>query len=242
LNASFIAVHGNPKIPMILVSNVNQAPPNRPNYLFAWDNTGKIVWYYSITYVYKVGQAYDVRSDHDIVLYALDGLLRITPQGEIKNNVTTDGCPDFHHEAFLENDNTVWSLNIEILDAGYPTVPADVGDTMVRWKIHSGEVSIETKTSNFISRETRFPPESNLVAFTYIPCKNRSIPQSKTQDWTHGNSLSVSEDGNYLVFSARSLSTVYLLDIETYELKYRIGGELSDFDFGVDEIFQLSIF
>jgi len=245
LNSSIITVHGDPTIPMVLVSNVAQVKLARPNFLFAWDHTlGKIVWYYSNLYHYKLGQGYDVRSDNDIVLYALDGLLRISPQGEIKNNVTTDGCPDFHHEAYLENDNTVWALNIEILDEGYPAVPADVGDTLVRWKINSGDVSVMAKTSNFVSRDNRFPPESNLVAFTYIPCKNRSIPQSNTRDWTHGNSLTVSGDGNYLVFSARSLSSVYLLDKETYELKYTIGGAFSDFDFGADANFssQHSVF
>jgi len=184
--------------------------------------------------------ALDVKKNYDLLFLIPDGLWRVTPTGEVISNVSApDGCPDFHHEMYVENENTAWTMNIEILNEGYPTIPADIGDTIVQWKLNNDQVSTVAKTSEFISRDDRFPPESNLIAFTYVACKNLSITKPNTEDWTHGNSLKVSEDGDFLVFSSRSLSTVYLLDRDTYQLSYKIGGSESDFTFGTGANFSV---
>jgi len=120
-----------------------------------------------------------------------------------------------------------------VVNDSYPTFPAQVGDTFVRWNTINNEIEVREKTSTFISTNTRIPAESDLTAFLYRPCaaKNASIPQSNSDDWTHGNSLSQSENWKYMVYSSRSLNSVYIFDKQITEVVAVVGGPASTITF-----------
>jgi hypothetical protein len=211
----------------LILTNFPDFFGNGNNFIYKYDDTGKIVWYLQDTTPYASGFGMSEDISNNLYIDAVSELKVYTPWGTLVNSVQTDGCPDFHHEVALElGQQFAWSLNIEIVN--FNGAPQQ-GDTFVKWNTWANTVQIVKKTSDFISTSTR-TIDSNSTAFGYIPCKNTSI--LSIGDWTHGNSLRRSYPlGKYLVYSSRNLYMVYIFDYQTLNLLYIVGGQSSTFTF-----------
>jgi hypothetical protein len=227
-------------IPMVLVANPTFNTAVLPNNFIRWDNTGNIVWYMQTDQVPSDGFGLSEDLQNFTILSNANVDLRMYSfTGELVKAVQTDGCPSWHHECALYDDFAL-ALNIEIVYND--SYPAQIGDTFWKWDLASNTLSFLNEISNFIPISER-TADSDLLPFGYVPCQNTSLPLSDTQDWTHGNSLTLSQDGNNIVYSSRSLSTVFVFDSTASSLLYTVG-LFGEFAFGPGASFsnQHSVF
>lgn len=198
------------------------------NYLYKWDDTGKIVWYLQDTNQFTVGFGM-AEDDENLYVDATNKLRIYKPWGTLVKEVGTDGCPDFHHEMFLDtrNERYAWTMNIEMVYNG--SSPVQIGETFIKWDTKLNTLEQVAKTTDFISINVR-TPLSDLPFFGYIPCKNLSV--LNPADWTHGNAIVRSpHHKKFMVYSARSLHAVFIFDKDFQNLLYTVGGPTSDFTF-----------
>lgn len=226
--SSITNVIGELTIPMVLVANPTFNTATLPNNFIRWDTTGQIVWYMQTDEVPSDGFGLSEDLQNFTLLSNANVDLRMYKfTGELVKAIQTDGCPSWHHEC-AKYDGFALALNIEIVYND--SYPAQIGDTFWKWHLASNTLQFLNKISNFIPISER-TADSNGIPFGYVPCQNTSLPLNDTQDWTHGNSLTLSQDRNNIVYSSRSLSTVFIFDREATTLLYTVG-LFGEFAFG----------
>jgi hypothetical protein len=206
--------------------------------LAAFDGEGHVVWYFEPP---EGEQPYvmDQRADGNIVYVAgfkggttALGLVEITPVGtEVARYM--DDCNGFgpiHHEVQALQDGRVLYLSREVLWEGYEGRPApQEGDTVGIWDPVTGEAEIVWNIFDFISPTERVEPHSNYRLPGH-PLWGGCDRDRSVEDWSHGNSAVMSEDGGVLV-SLGHLNQVVLIAPDLQSLRWRLGGPGSDFTF-----------
>jgi len=241
LSETNIEVINNPESPRneLILTNL----PNffgTLNYIYKFDDTGSIVWFLPINSSFAVGFGMSENTNLTLYLDAVNSLQAYQPWGTLVETGVTDGCANFHHEVdldpFSDQQNLFWALNIELIynyNGASPPVPVQAGDKYMLWNITTNKITQINNISQFISPVIR-TPLSDLGTFglVFASCINSSVVDSTVQDWTHGNSLRRSLHHNrYMVYSSRSLSTVFIFDQFIQKLLYIVGGPISMFTF-----------
>ena len=205
--------------------------------LVAIDSTGAIVWYYRPDDRTLRPQAMAQKPNGNIVYNshfegASAGLFEITPLGETVHTLL-DECPPngpMHHEVFLIDDETVLYMSKSILKPGWGDPPApQEADTIGIWHQETAQRQIVWDMADFISAEDRTAPGSDLTRPGNIMWGGCDRDE-KVQDWSHGNSAVLAEDGSVVV-SLRHLDQVVSLAPDFKSVQWRLGGPGSDFAF-----------
>ena len=207
----------------------------------AIDSDGYVVWYYEAAEGHEP-YVMDQREDGNIVYLdggfgvVAHGLAEITPLGEEMARLD-DLCPPqgpMHHEVKLMDDGRIMYLSrtIEYGGAGLDATPQE-GDTLGIWDPDKGTNEIVWNIFDHISPDDRTLPDSNSTLpeqFMWGGCdKDTSV-----QDWSHGNSIHINDDGTVLL-SFRHLDQIVKLSADLEEVLWRLGGPGSQFEFTYDE-------
>ena len=205
--------------------------------LVAIDGEGHIVWYYTAP-AGEEPYVMDQRDNGNIVYLAggikvvAHGLVEINPLGEELAR-SVDLCPPtgpMHHEVQILPDQRVMYLSRYILRPGHGEPPSpQEGDTIGIWDPKTGENSIVWNIFDFISPRDRIVPDSNSTLpeqFMWGGCSQ----DLAVQDWSHGNSARMADDGMVLV-SFRHLDQVVSIAPDFRSIRWRLGGPGSDFTF-----------
>jgi len=107
------------------------------------------------------------------------------------------------------------------------TFPYQVSDNFIKWNVRTNVVQTIGRFVNFVNVSER-TDQSDLPFFFALPC-NVYVQPGQAADWSHGNSFTATS--KYYVYSARSLSAIYIFDNELKQLLYKVGGPASDFTF-----------
>ncbi|MEC9309627.1 MAG: aryl-sulfate sulfotransferase [Chloroflexota bacterium] len=205
--------------------------------LVAIDSDGHIVWYYQAREGHEP-YVMDQRENGNIVYLdggigvVSNGIAEITPLGvEVARLV--DSCPPYgpiHHEVKLLPDGRVIYLSrvIHEWSDGTVTIPQE-GDTLGVWDPDTGNNEIVWNIFDHVSPKDRTFPDSDTTLpeqFMWGGCdRNETV-----QDWSHGNSIHVNQDGTVLV-SFRHLDQVIKLSEDFKEVIWRLGGPGGEFIF-----------
>ncbi len=206
--------------------------------LAAFDGAGRVVWYFEPP---DGEQPYVMsrRSNGNIVYLAgfkggttALGIVEITPWGvEVARHPDDcDGFGPIHHEVQALPDGRVLYLSREVLWEGYEGRPVpQEGDTVGMWDPATGEAEIVWNIFDFISPEERVEPESNYRLPGH-PLWGGCERDRRVEDWSHGNSAFMAEDGSVLV-SLGHLNQVVSIAPDFESVQWRLGGPGSDFTF-----------
>ena len=204
----------------------------------AFDGEGHIVWYFpgpGEEQPYVMAQ----KPDGNIVYIAgfeggttAKALVEVDPLGEEVDRLV-DVCSPFgpiHHEVQILPDGRVMYLSREVLRPGYgdPPKPQE-GDTIGIWDQTTGENRIVWNIFDFISPADRTVPDSNRT-LPGNPVWGGCERDRTVQDWSHGNSAVMADDGSVLV-SLGHLDQVVLIAPDFQSVRWRLGGPGSDFIF-----------
>ena len=206
--------------------------------LAAFDGEGRVVWYFEPP---EGEQPYVMtRRPNGNVVYIAGfkggttalGIVEITPWGEeVARHV--DDCNGFgpiHHEVQVLPDGRVMYLSREVLWEGYEGRDApQEGDTIGIWDPATGGAEIVWSIFDFISPAERVEPESNYRLPGH-PLWGGCKRDRRVEDWSHGNSAAMAEDGSVLV-SLGHLNQVVSIEPDFQSLRWRLGGPGSDFSF-----------
>lgn len=206
--------------------------------LAAFDGEGRVVWYFEPP---EGEQPYVMtrRPNGNIVYIAgfkggttALGIVEITPWGEeVARHVDAcDGFGPIHHEVQVLPDGRVMYLSREVLWEGYEGRDApQEGDTIGIWEPATGDAQIVWNIFDFISPAERVEPESNYRLPGH-PLWGGCERDRRVEDWSHGNSAVMAEDGSVLV-SLGHLNQVVSIEPGFQSLRWRLGGPGSDFSF-----------
>ena len=206
--------------------------------LAAIDAEGYVVWYFAAPdeeQPYVMAQ----KPNGNIVYIAGfeggttgKGLVEINPLGEELDRLE-DECSPFgpiHHEVQVLPDGRVMYLSRAILSPGYGDPPSpQEGDTVGIWDQESGENRIVWNIFDFISPEERTVPASNRT-LPGNPVWGGCERDRAVQDWSHGNSASMAQDGSVLV-SLGHLNQIVSISPDFQTIRWRLGGPGNDFTF-----------
>ena len=206
--------------------------------LVAFDGGGHVVWYFEAP---EDEQPYIMaqKPNSNIVYIAGHrggttgkGLVEITPLGEEVDRLV-DECPLFgpiHHEIEVLGDGRIMYLSRDVQRPGYgdPPKPQE-GDTIGIWDQANGRNDVVWNIFDFISPAERTVPDSNRT-LPGNPVWGGCDRDPTVQDWSHGESLSMAEDGSVLA-SFRHLNQVISISPDFESVKWRLGGPGSDFTF-----------
>ena len=175
--------------------------------LAAFDGEGRVVWYFEPP---EGEQPYVMarRPNGNIVYIAgfkggttALGIVEITPWGEeVARHVDDcDGFGPIHHEVQVVPDGRVMYLSREVLWEGYEgrSAPQE-GDTIGIWDPAAGDAEVVWNIFDFISPAERVEPESNYRLPGH-PLWGGCERDRRVEDWSHGNSAVMAEDGSVLV-------------------------------------------
>ena len=206
--------------------------------LAAIDGQGHIVWYFEPP---EGEQPYVMARKHNgnIVYIAGHkggttgmGLVEITPLGEEVDRLV-DECSPFgpiHHEIQVLRDGRIMYLSRDVRRPGYgdPPMPQE-GDTIGIWDQANRVNRIVWNIFDFISPAERTVPDSNRT-LPGNPVWGGCERDGTVQDWSHGESLSMAEDGSVLA-SFRHLNQIVSIAPDFKTIRWRLGGPGSDFTF-----------
>ena len=232
LNNAVAIVQGQPTYPLTLKEH------NDDNFqgMVVLDSKGYIVWYFESTQGPPTAIA---QKPNGNLLYILNllGLREITPLGEEVGRLD-EKCispPDqgrIHHEVFLMPENRVLYLSSEIHDAVLEgEVRPQTSDSIWVWDQNSGAARKLFEIFDFIPVDDR-TIDSDLAAsdvpevFFWTGCRG----VEGVQDWTHSNSLFVTDRGN-VVLSMRHLDQIVSIAPDFQSIEWRLGGPGGDFKF-----------
>ncbi len=205
--------------------------------LVAVDSAGYVVWYYEAPEGHEP-YVMDQRDDGNIVYLdggfgvVANGLAEITPLGEEVARLD-DICPPrgpMHHEVKLMQDGRVMYLSRAIEDwgDGIDARPQE-GDTLGIWDPSNGSTKIVWNIFDHISPMDRTFPNSDSTLpkqFMWGGCN----ADTDVQDWSHGNSIHINDDGTVLI-SFRHLDQIVKLSSDFQEVLWRLGGPGGEFKF-----------
>ena len=193
-------------------------------YGVAIDNTGRIVWYTRLadpaTLNFEpqpTGRYYTRPTTPTSPLPWLE----IDPLGNVTRSLCcARGLVPRFHDLIAELDGSYWIMCDETrvmdLSASGGVTDAQVTGTVVQHIAETGTVLFEWSPFDHFSIEDLDPADR---AGTSV-------------NWTHGNAIDLDQDGNLLI-SFRSLSEVTLIDTETGDVLWRLGGRANQFELGV---------
>ena len=186
------------------------------------DEDGEVVWLY--TDADGAGQDHYVRSMGDGTMMLLyDQLVRrITPGGQTIAEIGSGQMGVSHHDALPLPDGDVLFMVNESQTVDVPELGGAVtlvGDGLARVS-PAGEVVWTWSTFDHLDTQ-RFPGELS---------QNRAMSGSGL-DWTHGNGLALSPDGNSVLYSSRSQSWIVKISLDSGEVEWILG---EDGDFALD--------
>jgi len=205
--------------------------------LVAIDSDGYIVWYYQAPEGHEP-YVMDQRENGNIVYLdggigvVANGIAEITPLG-VEVARLDDSCPPhgpIHHEVKLLPDGRVIYLSRVIREwsDGAGNIPQE-GDTLGVWDTDTGHDEIVWNIFDHVSPKDRTFPDSDTTLpeqFMWGGCdRNETV-----QDWSHGNSIHVNQDGTVLV-SFRHLDQIIKLSEDFEEVIWRLGGPGGEFIF-----------
>ena len=204
--------------------------------LAAFDGEGHVVWYFKAP---EGEQPYVMarRPNGNIVYLAgfkggttAAGLVEIDPTGRELHRLT-DECAPFgpmHHEVQVLPDGRVLYLSRDVLWDGYgdPAVPQE-GDTLGIWEAEAGTATIVWNIFDHLSPAERVAPASNRTLPGH-PMWGGCERDPRVQDWSHGNSAVMADDGSVLV-SLGHLNQVISIAPDLASVRWRLGGPGSDF-------------
>mgnify|MGYP001309941051 FL=1 len=206
--------------------------------LAAFDAKGHIVWYFEgpeDEQPYIMAQ----KPNRNIVYIAGHkggttgkGLVEITPLGEEIDRLV-DECSPFgpiHHDIDILQDERVMYLSRIIQHPGYGVPPKpQEGDTIGIWDQSRNRNDIFWNIFDHISPSDRTKPDSNRT-LPGNPVWGGCDRDRKVQDWSHGESISMAEDGSVLA-SFRHLDQIISISPDFNSVQWRLGGPGSDFTF-----------
>ena len=206
--------------------------------LAAFDGGGHVVWYFEAP---EDEQPYIMaqKPNGNIVYIAGHrggttgkGLVEITPLGEGVDRLV-DECSPFgpiHHEIQVLRDGRIMYLSRDVRRPGYgdPPKPQE-GDTIGIWDQANGRNDIVWNIFDFTSPAERTIPDSNRT-LPGNPVWGGCDRDRTVQDWSHGESLSMAEDGSVLA-SFRHLDQVMSISPDFKSVQWRLGGPGGDFTF-----------
>ena len=232
-NAKFNVIHGNSSYPLTFLEFRQKTFYG----LVAIDSDGFIVWYYEAMDGHEP-YVMDQRSNGNIVY--LDGgfgvvaygLAEITPLGQEVARLD-DTCPPqgpMHHEVTLMRDGRVMYLSrtLEYGENGNGDTLQE-GDTVGIWDPITGSNEIVWNIFDHISTKDRTSPDSESTLpeqFMWGGCKG----DTSVQDWSHGNSIHINDDGTVLI-SFRHLDQIVKLSADLQDVIWRLGGPGGQFKF-----------
>ena len=206
--------------------------------LAAFDGDGHVVWYFQAP---EGEQPYVMarRPNGSIVYLAgfkggttAAGLVEIDPMGRELQRLS-DECAPFgpmHHEVQVLPDGRVLYLSRNVLWDGHgePAAPQE-GDTLGIWDAEAGTASIVWNIFDHLSPADRVEPASNR-SLPGHPMWGGCDRDTRVQDWSHGNSAVMADDGSVLV-SLGHLNQVISIAPDLASVRWRLGGPGSDFTF-----------
>ena len=206
--------------------------------LAAFDGDGHVVWYFQAS---EGEQPYVMarRPNGNIVYLAgykggttAAGLVEIDPLGREIHRLA-DECAPFgpmHHEVQVLPDGRVLYLSRDVLWDGHgdPAVPQE-GDTLGIWDAEAGTAEIVWNIFDHLSLADRVAPASNRTLPGH-PMWGGCERDPRVQDWSHGNSAVMADDGSVLV-SLGHLNQVISIAPDLASVRWRLGGPGSDFTF-----------
>ena len=144
-----------------------------------------------------------------------------------------DVCPPdgpVHHEVQILPDGNVMYLSrdVRLPSFGDPTAPQE-GDTIGIWDQVAGSAEIIWNIFDFISPRQRTLPSSDFT-LPGQPVWGGCDRDETVQDWSHGNSVFMADDGSVLA-SFRHLNQVISIAPDFESTEWRLGGPGSDFTF-----------
>ena len=196
-------------------------------YLVFWDETGSIVWYY----VHKDVAGPDLgrnvntirqKSNGNLVYVSFECCLtEITPLGDLVDQIVADdqaGIP--HHDFMLLDDRRILypsfaNIVIDDSDNGGDTETAVLIDELRIWDQQTGNIEKVWDSRDFWDL-------SNPV--------QRVMWGGNINRWTHINSISMGEGGNYIL-SSRNRRQIFSLSPDYQTIEWQLGGPDSDYTF-----------
>lgn len=215
---SVITANANPSPGYLFLENaLDGAPP----YTMMLDNNGWPVWY-------RKGRMFDFKTQKNGMFswcqYDVNGLATFSEMDQnlnlIQTFVTTNGYLTDGHDFKILPDGRYFmigycvnsvDLSLYIPDAGL----ADVTETVVQGFTSAGELIFQWRAWD------------NYNVQDLVPSANADFP--------HMNGLDIDEDGNVLV-SARHLSEVTKINVDSGDIIWRLSGAHSTFTFANDPL------
>ena len=206
--------------------------------LAAIDGAGHVVWYYEppqknhhpYTMAQKPNGNIVFLANHELA--TSHGLVEITPLGEEVDRLVAPCAPDgpIHHEVRLMPDGRIMYMSKFVVRRGIGDRPApQESDTIGIWDQSTGENEIVWYLGDFVPLSSRTFPSSVLTR-KFIPLWAGCGRDVTVQDWSHGNSTYVADDGSTLA-SFRHLDQIISIAPDFKSLRWRLGGPGSDFTF-----------
>ncbi len=204
------------------------------------DKDGNIVWYYQHDkQVFTIAQ----RDNYNLVFNELAqvvgySMYEIAPDGgkifsvddTLMNGELCQPYGRWHHEILLRPDGKVWTLGEEIRSVnvnGNDTL--QTGCTIEEWDETSGTVTRLVSLFDLLDPVTDRTQDSDVTTGFFWKGSQDQYA-NETQDWSHGNSLSILPDGNILM-SIRHLNQIIAIKPDFSGIAWTLGGVGSDFTF-----------
>jgi hypothetical protein len=201
--------------------------------LVALDDDARLVWYYEHdAEVFAAAQD----EDRNLVFGQINGQKHVViePDGTLVRQVTDaleDGTPcaphgRWHHESLVQTDGKVLFFGSEIRDVEIDgNTRQQTGDVIVEWD--QGSVTRLVSLFDLLDPAVdRTNASDTTEGFFWMGCDG----EAPSEDWTHANSIWVTDDGSYIV-SIRHLNQVIAIAPDLQTVLWRLGGPNSDFIF-----------
>ncbi len=191
-------------------------------YAFGVDEEGQIVWLYRSENYGSLGRYVRGMSDGTMLLILDTVVRRVTPAGRTISDIGSPDIDETHHDVLpLPNGDMLFLTRIQ-QDVNVPAlggVIPIVGDRLVRVRGDGGQ-------AGGASGETVW----TWSAFDHLDPRRFPGPISRSRafdmeglDWTHGNGLALSPDGNSVLYSTRSQSWVVKINLEGGRVEWILG-------------------
>ena len=208
--------------------------------LVAIDGEAQVVWYYIPEVRAEHPRVMAQKSTGNIVYLALNdpgtahGLVEINPLG-VEVDRLPDICPPngpMHHEVLLLSDTDVLYMSRFIVRPGYGKPPQpQQADTIWIWDQASRTNTMVWNLADFVSPSNRTRPNSNnTLADGRAGIWGGCSRDKRVQDWSHGNSVYVDDDGTVLT-SFRHLNQIIAIGPDFQSVLWRLGGPGGGFKF-----------
>jgi hypothetical protein len=212
-------------------------PLGEKNAALIVDQSGEIAWYKELTDFFVLDWQrqpngnYTAALDRSVPPFEPDGYREFDKQGnQLRTWSGTDNCRiDDHELRLLPNGDALYfcinSRTVDLTSLGGRPDAMVLGNVLIR-KSSNNEVLFQWDAFDHLS------VTDSLDALI--------DPTSETVDWTHGNAIEVSADGNYLL-SFRNISQVVKVDSHTGGVLWKLGGRDGNFTFVDDPLNGFSL-